>query len=160
MTCNAAVPYIPLHWYKLNWPIPCDLPESWTVLSGVCVFFFCRVYMKGHKKLHHKTRTPTKCKSPWEQQQWTNTKSPPLNRHQLQPPVAQYTLVVPIHISLAKPSPARTLLLLKHTSFLVSTGASESSKRFQSTVNLEIFARTLFSQIALKYIFVILKIHD
>ena len=47
--------------------------------------------MKGHKKLHHKTRTPTKYKSPWEQQQWTTTNSPPLNRHQSQPSVA------PIH---------------------------------------------------------------
>ena len=32
--CNAAVPDIPLHWYKLKWPITFDLPESWTVLSG------------------------------------------------------------------------------------------------------------------------------
>ena len=42
-TCDAAVPGIPLHWYKLNWPITCDLPESWTVLSGAFLFF-CRVY--------------------------------------------------------------------------------------------------------------------
>ena len=26
--CNAAVPDIPLHRYKRNWPITCDLPES------------------------------------------------------------------------------------------------------------------------------------
>ena len=26
--CNAAVPEIPLHRYKRNWPIACDLPES------------------------------------------------------------------------------------------------------------------------------------
>ena len=30
--CNAAVPDIPLHRYKRNWPITCDLPESLSVL--------------------------------------------------------------------------------------------------------------------------------
>ena len=37
-TCDAAVPDIPLHWYKLNWPITCYLPESWTDLSGAFLF--------------------------------------------------------------------------------------------------------------------------
>ena len=37
-TCDAAGPDIPLHWYKLNWHITCDLPESWTVLSGAFLF--------------------------------------------------------------------------------------------------------------------------
>ena len=37
-TCDAAVTDIPLHWYKLNWPITCDFPESWTVLSGAFLF--------------------------------------------------------------------------------------------------------------------------
>ena len=36
--CDATVPDIPLHWYKLNWSIPCDLPESSTVLSGAFLF--------------------------------------------------------------------------------------------------------------------------
>ena len=26
--CSAAVPDIPLHGYKRNWPITCDLPKS------------------------------------------------------------------------------------------------------------------------------------
>ena len=37
-TCDATVHDIPLHWYKLNWRITCDLPESWTVLSGAFLF--------------------------------------------------------------------------------------------------------------------------
>ena len=37
-TCDATVHDIPLHWYKLNWPITCDLPQSWTVLSGAFLF--------------------------------------------------------------------------------------------------------------------------
>ena len=36
--CDAAVPDIPLHWYKLNWHITCDLPENWTVPSGAFLF--------------------------------------------------------------------------------------------------------------------------
>ena len=32
--CNTAVPAIPLHQYKRNWPITCDLPEIWSVLCG------------------------------------------------------------------------------------------------------------------------------
>ena len=35
---DATVHNIPLHWYKLNWPIPCDIPESWIVLSGAFLF--------------------------------------------------------------------------------------------------------------------------
>ena len=30
--------HLSLHWYKLNWPIPCDLPGSWSVLSGAFLF--------------------------------------------------------------------------------------------------------------------------
>ena len=37
-TCDAAVPGIPLHLYKLNWPITCELPESWIGLSGAFLF--------------------------------------------------------------------------------------------------------------------------
>ena len=40
--CNAAVPGIPLHRYKRNWPITCDLSESRSVLRGA--FHFCPVY--------------------------------------------------------------------------------------------------------------------
>ena len=36
--CNDAVPHIPLHRYKRNWPITCDLPEILTVLCGVFIF--------------------------------------------------------------------------------------------------------------------------
>ena len=42
--CDAAVPGIPLHWHKLNWPITYDLPESWTVLSGAFLFLL-GIYM-------------------------------------------------------------------------------------------------------------------
>ena len=53
-TCNAAVPDIPLPCYKLNWLIPCDIPESWTVLSGA--FLFCQVYILAHMQNLSDTR--------------------------------------------------------------------------------------------------------
>ena len=51
--CNIAVPAIHLHRYKRNWPIICDLPEIWTVLSGA-FHFFCRVYFMIIPVLKHK----------------------------------------------------------------------------------------------------------
>ena len=57
-TCDASVTDIPLHWYKLNWPITCDLPESWTVLSGAFLFFVGymlyddELYMRKSNKIY------------------------------------------------------------------------------------------------------------
>ena len=41
---NTAVPDIPLHRYKRNWPITCGLPETWAVLCGA--FLFCQEKIK------------------------------------------------------------------------------------------------------------------
>ena len=36
--CNATVTGIPLHRYRRNWPVTCDIPGSRAVLRGAFLF--------------------------------------------------------------------------------------------------------------------------
>ena len=44
--CNAAVSEIPLHRYKQNLSITCDLPERRTVLRGAFLFLLGICYQR------------------------------------------------------------------------------------------------------------------